>query len=667
MSPLDERRIGSLLERRSLIVQTGKTYKRTAERDPTFVGMRCLVTLAAIAVVISAPVLLSQTSVAADSARVYRYDLERYLFQSPAAEVAQRPTIDVRIKDLDRALVGQTGSAAGLLRVLQLMDSVAAQSQRHSTYLYLRRQTNTLDASSAEARSVIDARARGAATRVRAALMRVDATRFERFVAQEPRLAAYRFVFASANRSAPHTPDAREAAMLSRMIPSASDWPLALYDLAMSRIPFGSVSTPNGPLDVYRQRGAIANSPDTAVRSEGNRKLWAGYNSQRDLFAMALIGTVRARTAIANERHFESAPAEVYFRAFLTPADVRSLIGRVRARAELLKQYQRILAAHALWLGKQSTRAPTWRAPISLDSASRQIIAALAPLGPVYHHELTALLDPTSGRVDARGGEHRAGGGASFGGGASASGIYLSAFEGFPADVSRLAHEAGHAVENQLHFVSHISPAYANGTSNMVGADFLSEAYAQLNELALADTMLRRATTDGERQLYLLQFLSHALEPFYGAQDAELEQAIYDGVTAGRITTADHLDSVTAQVDEAYDTYGPSRPELRARWIPRRVMNEDPVYYFNYLYSGLLSIKLFERYTSDRGDFVPRYTALIRRGYQQAPKEAIRQALGIDLTDPTIVDDAVRLIQSRLTELDQLFARLEGRSLSTPP
>jgi len=63
--------------------------------------------------------------------------------------------------------------------------------------------------------------------------------------------------FASAIRYAPHTPDGREAGVLSRMIPSASDWPLALYDRAMSRIAFGTVSTPNGPLDVYRQRGAI--------------------------------------------------------------------------------------------------------------------------------------------------------------------------------------------------------------------------------------------------------------------------------------------------------------------------------------------------------------------------------------------------------------------------
>ncbi len=626
-----------------------------------------VVTSAAIVVLLCGNVLSSQTSAIADSVRGSRYDLERYLFESPAAEAAQRTTIDARIAELDRALVARPASAPSLLHVLELMDSVAVQSQRHSTYLYLRHQTNTLDGASAEAQSAIDARARGAATRVRAALMRIDSARFERFVAQAPRLAAYRFVFASATRYAPHTPDDREAAVLSRMIPSVSEWPLSLYDRAMSRIAFGTVSTPNGPLDVYRQRGAIANTPDTAIRNEGSRKLWAGYNSQRDLFAMALIGTVRARTAIATERHFESAPAEVYFRAFLTPDDVRALIGRVRARAELGKQYQRILAARALWISKQPPRAPVRRAPISLDSAGRQIIAALAPLGPAYQRELASLLDPSSGRLDVQGGPHRAGGGASFGGGSSTSGVYLGAFEGFPVDVSRLAHEAGHAVENQFHFTGHISPAYANGAANMVGADFLSEAYAQLNELVLADTMFRRAGTDTERQIYLMQFLSHALEPFYGAQDAELEQAIYDGVTAGRITTADDLDSVTARVDAAYDIYAASRPELRARWITRRVMIEDPVYYFNYLYSGLLSIKLFERYTSDRANFVPRYATLVRRGYQQPPTKAVKHALGIDLADPALLDDALALIRSRLTELERLFARLEEHAFSPPP
>lgn len=615
----------------------------------------------AVALLLTASALHSQSGTPQS-----RYNLERWLFASPDVELKQRPNISVRIGELQASLPGSTGSAAALLRTLVLMDSVAAVSKRHSTYLYLRSQTNTLDRASTDAQSVIDAQARGAANRVRATLTLVDKKRLDRYIVQEPRLAAYRFAIVAGARYAPHSSGPEKEGVLSRMVPLASDWPLDLYDRAMSRIAFGTVASPNGPLDVYRQRGAIANSPDTLVRKEGIRRLWEGFNSQRDLFAASLIGTVRARTAIAKERKFASAPAEVYFRAFLAPADVKALIARVRARADLSKRYQRILAARAAWIATQTGRVPVRIVPIALDSASALIKAALAPLGTAYQSELAALLDPANGRLDVRSAPNRAGGGASFGGGVCESGVYLSVFEGFPADVSRFAHEAGHGVENQFHFARHISPAYANGTANMVGADFLSESYAQFNELVLADTMLKRATNDGERQIYLMQFLTHALEPFYGAQDAELEQAIYDGVTAGRITNADQLDSLTSSIDRSYDITSQTRPELRARWIQRRVMIEDPVYYFNFMYSGILSLKFFERYTADRARFAPRYVDLVANGYQNTPTAALKASLGIDVADSRLLDDAIGLIEVRIAEVEALFARLQARVIPPP-
>ena len=381
---------------------------------------------------------------------------------------------------------------------------------------------------------------------------------------------------------------------------------------------------------------------------------------------MAVVGNVKAHNALAKEHRFDDAPAESYYRAYLTTNDVRTLIARIRSQAELSKRYQRILAAHAAWARNQVRRNSTARVGVSLDSASRLIAMAFASLGPDYEREVTALLDPRNGRLDVSAGEHRAAGGASFGASVVESGVYLSSFEGFPGDVSRLAHEVAHAVENQFHFVGHISPAYANGTANMVGADFLSEAYAQFGQLILADTLLERASTDAEKQTYLVQFLTSAMEVFYGAQDAELEQAIYDHVAGGNGGTASQVDSVTARVDLAYDITAESRPELRARWIQKRVMIEDPVYYFNYMYSGILALKLFEHFSLDRATFVPRYVKLVRDGYRAAPADAVRQALGLDLASPNLLEDVTRLIEKRVDELDALFRKQEARSTAPP-
>jgi oligoendopeptidase F len=628
---------------------------------------RRLVALAALIIAPAVPCAAGSAqqataALAPDSTIRHRYDLERYLFPSPAAEVAQRAHLEALLKELESLKVNASHSAASLYSLLVLADSVAAQAKRHSTYLYLRSETNTLDRASAEAQSAIDAQAGGAAAQVRAELQGMKASEINRFFAQRPALEVYRFVINSARRYAPHTLNPSQEGVFSRLAPLTSDWPLELYDRAVARINFGTVQSPNGALDVYRQRGAIANSPDTAVRSAGNRMYWEGYNSQRDLFAAALIGSVRARNALAKEHHFDDAPTQVYFRAYLTPADVRALIERVRARADLMKRYQRILAAHARWgaMQRSSGRTPSRPPKLSLDSAGRLLETVLAPLGPLYERELVALFDPANGRIDVDGGQHRAAGGASFGAGVAESGIYLNTFEGFSGDVSRLAHEAGHAVENQFHFEGHVSPAYANGTSNAVGADYLSEAYAIFNSLILADNLLRRATSETEKQFYLVQFLGNAMEPFYGAQDADLEQSIYDGVSSGKVATADQLDSLTHHVDQAYDINTETRPELRSRWITRRLMIEDPVYYFNYLYSGIVSLLFFEQYSLDRGHFVPRYINLLRGGYRASPFDALRQSLGIDLSDPRLLDHGISLIEERVSELEALFAKQEA-------
>jgi oligoendopeptidase F len=591
---------------------------------------------------------------ARDSVAPYRYDAERYLFATPEEEVAQRSRLADRIKELARARVHMTESANALYHTLVLADSLQADASRHSTYLYVRTQQNSLDEASATAKSAINDETKAALDAVRAELRRLGTESLRRFIAEQPALAAYRFVITLAQRQAPHVLSAEQQEVVSHLAPYATDWQQMLYHRLIERTAFGTVRAGSVTLDVYRQRSAIVNSPDSAVRDAGSRLLWAGYNSQRDLYAMALTATVRAKNALAKERHFEDAPAESYFKSYLTTEDVRALLNRVRPRAELWKRYQMAVAAHSRWAMARQSMVPTRRAMLTVDSASRLIAGAVAPLGPQYQREIVSLFDPASGRLDATGGKHRAAGGTSLGAGFGTSGVYLYGFDGYYADVSRLAHEAGHAIEGQLLYEAQIPASYKSG------APYLSESYALLNELILADGLYRAATTNADRQYYLTQFLSIAMEVFHGAQDADLEQSVYDGVSGGRVTTADDLDSLTRHVDESYTIYGATRPALRARWITARLMFEDPLYLYNYLYSGILALKLFERFAADPGRFAPRYLELLRAGYQRAPADALKHSLGIDMSDPKLLDQGVALLEARVADLEKLYAKQQS-------
>jgi oligoendopeptidase F len=583
--------------------------------------------------------LLLFAVLAADPAVPRHFDLERHLFPSANAEARDLALLKEQLEAFRRSEPSMLASGAALYDALQLSDRIQRAAGRHSTYHYLRASVDTRDQASAAAQAAIEADAAAAANLMTGKLQALDEVTLARFLAEKPELAEYRFAIDSARRLGQHVLPPAEEALLAALRPAVVEWPNALYHQLIARTNFGTVATPSGPLDVLRQRGAINNSPDPAVREEGARLLWAGYNSQRDLYATALLGTVRARNTLARLRHYDDAPAESYFRAWLTTTEVRSLIARIRPRAALYKRFQRIAAERA-----RSQRASGVAATVprfTIDQASATIERAMAPLGPDYSRELAALLDPANGRLDLEGGEHRAGGGSSTGSGVATSGVYLNAFEGYYADVSRLAHEAGHAVQNQFELLDRVPAVYTTG------ADYLSEAYALFHELVLADSLFQRATDPDEKAFYQARFLDKAMEVFHGAQDAELEQAIYDGVAAGKIANADDLDALTKQVDEAYSIAGETRPEVRARWITARLLYEDPLYLFNYMESGILALELFRLYTAGPSAFAPKYVALLRAGYRGAPADAMRSALGIDLRDPELLDRQVAMLEAR--------------------
>ena len=139
---------------------------------------------------------------------------------------------------------------------------------------------------------------------------------------------------------------------------------------------------------------------------------------------------------------------------------------------------------------------------------------------------------------------------------------------------------------------------------------------------------------------------------FLGARDALLEQAIYDGVTAGTIRNADDLDSLTLKIDRQFSQFPDSEPELRTRWATVSLMFEDPLYDVNYIYGGLLALKYFQLYSTRRDWFVSRYIALLKNGFNQPPAELLNRFLQIDLTGTALLHDDLELLSRRLDQIE---------------
>jgi oligoendopeptidase F len=595
------------------------------------------------------------------AAPLYHFNFARNFFASPDAEKAERQKFYATLVELEKLKGKVAATPDNLLRALTLSGRVQSQFMPHYIYLYLHYATNTKNEESHETQQQLGAEIDRRTSFLQQELMRIDDGTLARFTTQQPALKTYRFAIDSARRMRPHTLSLKEEEILSQLDPALTAWPAELYQRSLDRTQFGKVRGPGGDLDVWRQSGAISNSPDRAVREEGFKKKYAGYTAQRDLYAFALARLVKARDQVSRLKHFKDNPAAVHFGLYLTSEEVKILFERLAQAGDFNKRYQRLRADHIkkiagyddvnVW--DMTVIPPGRQRPrFTIEEATRVIEQALGPLGSDYGRQLAALLDPANGRLDLVPGDNRVPGAFAWGfPGSQVSIFYSFNYEGYFEDVSTLAHEAGHAVHYQLMGENHVLPAYVDGPS------YFFESFAMFNELVLADALYRRETDTFRQTYFLEQFLNQAMAVFPVTRQAAEEQAIYDGVKEGKLKTADDFDALTKRIGARYSMWFEKHDEVKMEWIDVHHFYDAPMYYVNYVFANFLSLKFYEMYTRDPQRFVPKYIALVRNGFNAAPPALLQKFLNVDLRDPKMVPDAFTILESKIQALQALYAR----------
>ncbi len=602
----------------------------------------------------AAPAAEPFVAIPPEQAARYHLDFARHYFATPAAEVAARQALDARLKTLEALRGKVTGSPESLLQALRLDEQARVDFSRHLEYLHLRHAVDTRDAQSATDESALEAELAKRTSFLQEELMALDAAAFERFAARLPALRPYRFAVEQARRRREHTRPVAEEELLSEIGPLAAEWPSDLYDTLLDHVPFGTVSTPAGPLDVRRQRALIAQSPDRKVREAGFKQRYAALATQQDLFAFTLLRLARSRNALARLHHFATAADEAYFGSFLNAAEVDRLLAALAERAEVYKRYQqrRADAARASLGGDDPhpwdilpTAAATAPPRFPIAEARQILSKSLAPLGPHFGAALAQLLDPKNGRLDVVSGDHRASGGFSQGFIGVDSVFFTGGYDGSYNDLRVLAHEATHAVHRQLMSQSGVSPLYADGPH------FLFESFASFSEMLLADALEAGERDPARRRFFHEQFLDgKATVMFVAGPEAALEQAVYAGDRDGTLHGAADLDALTQKTFARYSIWPEREPELRSHWMAIPLMYEDPFYDLNYVYAGLLALEYSALQKQDPPGFATRYTALLEHGFDAPPAELLKKYLGIDLDDRKLVTDALRVLEAKMAE-----------------
>lgn len=582
-------------------------------------------------------------------------------FATPSAEAADRKTLETEAA----ALTPPTPlTPEGLLDYLRHAEALLARVQRHAAYLHLRTALDIDDHEAADARSATGSLQESLVLKVRDTLRQLDDAAFRAAEGAAPDLARYAYVRERAMRGLPHELPPAGQEVLDAMSDTASDALWNTYQKTRRATRYGTVHTTHGDLDAAKDASALASDRDRRVRRQAWQQRQAADAAQAETYAAVLVGVVRLNDRTAKLQHFADAPEAAYFSRLFDKDDVHATTMAVQAQAAVLKDYQRLRAtevgrqvgaeAHSWDMGMpvQGFATPTF----DYDRLRIVIPAALAPLGRDYVAHFAALLDPSTHRTDLSATQgNRVNDAFSIVAPNVPSGLFLGKWEHTAHGASVVAHEGGHAIHGQLMNEHGVSPFYNHGPS------WMHEGIAILNEMLFYEYLYRHAPDAKTRAWYLqAQIDEMTLEIFTSAEEAQLEEAIYDGVMAGRIRNAADLDALTLATTSRFEIWPSIDPELAHAWIGKRLMYEDPLYLVNYLYAGLWAARMFDMATKQPVDFQKRYAALMAEGFDAPPKVLLRKFFGRDVSPAELVEADMALLRKKTSDLRRLYSAMHA-------
>ncbi len=285
----------------------------------------------------------------------------------------------------------------------------------------------------------------------------------------------------------------------------------------------------------------------------------------------------------------------------------------------------------------------------SIDAAERNILAALAPLGPEYAAGAKRAF--TERWIDMYPNEGKTSGAYSNGGAYDVHPYMLLNYNGKYDDMSTLAHELGHTMHS---YFSNKTQPYPLSSYPI----FVAEVASTFNEALLMDYMLKQIKDDDAR----LSLLGNYLEGIKGTvfrqtQFAEFELRMHEMAEKGQPLTGDALSKLYDEIVKKY--YGHDRgicivdDYIANEWamIPHFY---NSFYVFQYATSFTASSALSEKVLSGAPGATEHYLKFISAGKSKYPIELLKDA-GVDMTTDEPLELTVKKMNRVMDEMEKLL------------
>ena len=595
-----------------------------------------------------------------DSADMYKFDLYKNYFINDQEEYKQRTELITAFKKLERKFNEAVRSVEkNIYHLIYEYDSLGRKIGKHSAYIGMFAYIDLANPVYYMKMDTFDRQISPILNRINEIIASLPGSSVTRTSKTDRPGPDYSFFYSQLQNDPLRKLSASERRIISEVTPNLINWQPRLFQTTSRTIEFKPVKTPNGTLSLPANLNQIFNSSDRAVRKEGYLNNLEGIKSRREIFGMLLLETVKNRNKAAALAGFKDYPEQYYSDRFLTRADVNTLLGMLKDSAYINKRYEHALFENFRKIGGIDTvfawdrympdpNVPTPR--FTITEATNIILEATKTLGNDYRIEMSKLLDPTNGRLDMVNRPNRIlRPGFSSGSVGYNSVFYQGNYEGYMSDVIIFGHEAGHAVQNMLMDKNGVSSFYA------LGASYFTESFAGFNELLITHYLYQKAATKELKKYYLSQFLEHATELFGSGMDASYEQTLYDSIPAGKINSANDLETQMQKTGLQFSIWYQPHIKYEMQWVNKMQFVTNPLYRINYVYSKLLALYYFSLYQQDPGSFVRQYNALLRHGYDREPDKILQQFLNIRISDKKLVDLSLQLINKKIDEYESLI------------
>lgn len=475
------------------------------------------------------------------------------------------------------------------------------------------------------------------------------------FFNENPKLEGYKHFIENITSSREHVLTSKEEALLAGAgeIFSASSNTFSILNNA--DLTFPVVKNEEGE-DVQLSHGVygqLLESTNREVRKAAYKQLYTVYHQFRNTLASTLSAHVKVHNYNAKVRNYSSAREAALSSNHIPEAVYDTLLSVVHKHLPLLHRYvalrKKLLNVDKLYMYDLYTPV-LGEAPIkySYEEAKEKAVSALQPLGEEYLAIVNDAFDKRWIDVVENQGKRS---------GAYSSGCYdtlpyiLLNWHDSLDQLYTLVHEMGHSVHS--YFTRNNQP-FVYGDYSI----FLAEIASTTNENILTEHLLETEKDPRVRAFVL----NHYLDGFKGTifrqtQFAEFEHFIHTEDAKGVPLTSEYLSEYYGNLNAKYYGEDVERDaEIADEWarIPHFYYN-----YYVYQYSTGFSAAsaLANKIVSKEEGALEKYLNYLKAGNSDYPIEVMKKA-GVDMTKPDYIEDAMKVFEARLNELESLIEKL---------